>query len=56
MEDLLIKLITILCLVLAGGGFIVYFIYRTFRNEIDVTSEEEKDIIDLNNEYHGGKN
>ena len=50
------KLITILCMTLGGSACILYFMHRAFRKDIDVTSEEEKDIIDLNNEYHGGEN
>ena len=56
MEDLLTKLFTILFMVLGGGACIIYFMYRAFRKDINMTSEEEEDIIDLNNKYHGGKN
>ncbi len=55
-DELIVKLYTILFLVIGGSGAIVYFIYRAVGNDAGVNSEEEKDIIDLNDHYHGGKN
>lgn len=58
MEDqtLLEKLITILCVAVGGGTLIIFFMYRAFRKEVPFNSEDKKDIIDLDDKYHGGKN